>query len=355
MRVEMPSSAGRNIDYRDRPTVSDFAYYTTSITGVIGENTLKAIEEVKGRFGIDVKPIPWGEIPEFDGRLPYVLVDTGAFILPTLSPEDQELVKKFAELPDSRVNLIGSYTDDRLLYESGYGVPPSVLIPNFDRRFGVNTIFADYTLGAVRTNSARDIADNIVCETIRAKVLSSRDSSPDAFTALQESQGKKAAEIEVLRRIYEKHGLWHRSPTDGAVVFRTESGFLVSQTRTDKTGMNPDNFSFIHDYSKERNSVTFTGKKIPTSDVEIVVALDKLKEKYRMAIHFHKNSITRKNGFNNHKTSNIIEYGIFDSADEIINELERIGDNWLILKEHGVLWLGDSLEDFEKFIAKNWG
>lgn len=352
MNKESPMQPIRTIDYRERPSISDFAYYITSINGRLRDSVSAAMREVKDRYGIEVKQIPWGEVPKFDRHVPYVLVDTGSFILPTLRSEDLDYIKSLAQLPDARVNLTASFADSRLAFQnSGYGVPPEELIPSLDKKFGINTIFADDIVnGVVRTNSARDIADNMVCETIRLKYDAIRDNSDDKREALSKAQEKLRPDIEKLRRIYEEYGLFHRGPTDGALVFTADGGFITSQTKTDKTTMTPNNFSLVHGYSEEDSTVSFTGDKIPTSDIEIVNALDALK-KYRLAVHFHHNRITRGARFEDHKTRSVIEYGRFESVREILEEMERIGDNWLILKEHGILWFGDSAEEFSKFVS----
>lgn len=355
MIERIPHNRVKDIDYKERPSISDFAYYVTSISGKPTKNMQIAFQEIKQKYGIDIKFIPWGTVPQFDGRAPYILVDTGAHILPTLTHEEQNYIGELGQLPNARINLIGTYDDDRLRYGADYGAPPTSLIPTFDRRFGVNTIYADDIVnGYVRTNSARDIADNIICETLRLKVNSKRDSSEYAEQTLLEEQRLYLSEIEEARKVYKKYGLWHRSETDGAVALRTDRGCLVTQTKTDKTTMTPDNFSLVHSYSEGENSVTFTGEKIPTSDVEIIAALDRL-EKYKMAVHFHHNGVTRGNKFSENITAENIEYGRFESADKIVTEMERIGEDWIIIKEHGVLWFGNSIIDFERFVVETLG
>ncbi len=115
--------------------------------------------------------------------------------------------------------------------------------------------------------------------------------------------------------------------------------------------MSPNNFSLVHHFSKKENLAYFTGVKIPTFDIEMAAALEMLGKK-RMAIHFHQNEITRGSRFDDHKTEKVIEYGRFESVDKIVREIKRIGDDWLILKDHGVLWFGQTVTDFENFVSE---
>ena len=51
-------------------------------------------------------------------------------------------------------------------------------------------------------------------------------------------------------------------------------------------------------------------------------------------------------------TQHFIEYGRFTAAPEIMRELERTKSPWLILKEHGIMWTGNTPQAFEKFVRE---
>lgn len=185
-----------------------------------------------------------------------------------------------------------------------------------------------------------------------------RESNPDTAFRLEKAQKEAEQDIEEIRSIMGKYGLYHRSKTDGAVVVRTEEGWLVSQTKTDKTSLRPEEFSLVLSADKDANKIRFEGSKLPSSDCpELVEALGMLEssEKEVLAIHFHHNETTRGTRFLSHTTRKALEYGRFESGAKIVQEFGRMNSNWIILREHGILWVGKSPEEFEKFVSETLG
>jgi hypothetical protein len=353
MKKEL-SLGPRIIDFTEQPRPSDFSYQYILVPGTHTDYFEEAIfqpafHEVQERYGIHMKPLSWGYMPPTD-RVPYVLL--GPVNPLAMNAEDVTYVSGLGRFPQARVNRVTVFPYPE---NEDYKRHAATDIPAQDRQFGINTIFPDAIDPdhGIRTVTARDVADNIVCETVRLKYRAVRDVSQDAESTVKDAQQKHTEDITDAQRIFREYGLWHRSPTDGMLAFRTDQGYLISQTKTDKSSMTPDDFSLVTSMSPATNEVTYTGKKVPSSDVEFFGALDALP--YSMAIHFHHNATTRNPRFSAHVSENVIEYGRFESSELILKEVERTGSNSLLLKEHGWVWFGESINMFESFVTNDLG
>ncbi|NTU47342.1 hypothetical protein HGA88_07010 [Candidatus Roizmanbacteria bacterium] len=360
------------IDYREHVGVSSFTYnsaipYGEGVSELVDSTILTpAFAEVKSRYGISVNRLNWGEVPASDEKTPYFLLGPINPLL--LKDEDKDYIEKLAQVPNAKVNIVTAFPYGMFGDTRDYRQRAESDIPKFDQKLGVNSIFADTTdalYHGIRTVSARDVADNIVCETIRVKYNPIRDKS--LRSALEYQQFNHSQEIEQVRAIIEQRRLWHRAPTDGAIVIKVPEGYLVSQTHTDKTNMDSANFSLVSQTKSVDNEVVYEGDKLPSSDSpEFLVAANCLfgSDLPVIGIHYHYNPITRGGHFPEMVTSQVIEYGRFESAEPIQQEfmrrygqgleetvLERNGA-WLILREHGVIWFGQSVEQFDRFVLK---
>ena len=143
--------------------------------------------------------------------------------------------------------------------------------------------------------------------------------------------------------------------TDGAIMLNTRSGWLVSQTKTEKVFIEPMDFSLMIGSNSEKNTITYAGYKLPSSDAPEYAQLIKYYEEAgmdlpNMIVHFHHPTLTRSDEFPENTTEEELEYGVFESGDIIFEELQKRDTNWLVLKNHGLLWLGNSVEEFEEFL-----
>jgi hypothetical protein len=366
----MSSVLEKPYDYSVALSPDDFGYYHTRPSGVpslaeyIGNRILEpAFEEVKERYGIQVQHLTWGELPEAGSRAPYVLAGP-------VNPLDMAKgvtnhLARLAGQRNARINLVAAMSYGLGEDTSSYHKQAGIVIPALDAELGVNTIFPDDTDGlyyGLRTVTARDVADNIVCETIRLKYQANRIENSSATNALVEAQTEAADDTGELSRIYREYGLWHRGETDGAFMVHADAGWLTTQTKTDKTDVLPDNMSLVLDWSAEDSAVDFVGPKLPSSDVpEFLILGDYARKRLaghqdiRLVVHFHHNPTTRGTGFDNLRTPNLIEYGRFESGQEIIENMKHRGTNGLILTEHGLVWIGESTEQFEDFVSSELG
>lgn len=204
-------------------------------------------------------------------------------------------------------------------------------------------------------NSQADIADNIRCETFRLAYRDERDNSPEALQALRAAQVEARSTARHIGMLFQMHMLWHRAPTDGAIFIKTEHGWLVSQTGACKDLITERNFSLIRRMDAASNTIVSTGSHPPSSDTpELLMALEGVGDDANIGVHYHSNGLTRvsKNRMvKAHRTEDVIRYGRFASAPQVVTAFETIADNWLILKEHGVFWMGKSAADFDAFTA----
>lgn len=251
---------------------------------------------------------------------------------------------------DARINIASYFKTDK--------PPQAEKVQEFDDENGCNTIYADDAIDSGRhmAVTAKDLLDNIVCETIRAKYRAVRDTSHEAAYHLAEGKRASANTITELRRIFSEYKLWHRASTDGAILINHEDNLLVSQTQSSKSMIVPKRFSLVTGTVEVFNQLSFAGERLPSSDSpELVELIENIKEDGEMEVpqlilHFHHPTLTRSGKFPEYTTKDEIEYGRFESGRKIYKELKSKQTNWLILKNHGFIWLGNTPEEFEQFV-----
>lgn len=314
---------------------------------------LEAVETVRKTYDINVQVFTELSKLERNIRESQALLKTPYVLFAGINIGDQSVLAK------TKLNISSLKSIDRtsrINIASWFNLKTEQIarnIPNFDHENGINTIFADEIFGSSKLISLQDIIDNIVCETIRAKVRMHRDSALD--TELVVSEEHFSYDIEKLRMLFTKYKLYHRGPTDGAVAFTLpDSSYIFgTSTKTNKTHMTQDDYSIYG--SNDGQSLQFSGKKIPSSDSPELLSLAS-KFKYSkqtlpsLFIHFHHPVATRSQQLALMQTNQEIEYGRFESGDKIYHELKRLNSNWLILRNHGFLWTGSSIIEFEQWI-----
>ncbi len=336
---------------------------------VVDEVILPGIREATDEFGVEVTRLPWGEVPRVNGKVPYVLVgpleivnEPMVGVRNPLEGSAVEYLSRLAALPDVRLNMVTAYKTEgdryALLLLGGLlsrgAAAWGIDILGIDRRLGGNSIYTDTLLGGVGvTNNAADIADNIRCETFRLGYTDIRNNAYDEANAMGRARYEAAVTINDISKTIEDNRLWHRAPTDGAIFVKTEEGWLASQTQSDKSDMGAGRLSLIQSFDPDANEIVSTGERPPSSDApEFLAAFDVL-DGVKLAVHFHSNGITRLSDdpyIDAHRTPQTIRYGRFSSTDQVVAAIRYSGDGWTILKEHGVLWTGDTAEDFAAFI-----
>ncbi len=340
------------LDFIQQPTLEDFRFQvirldTCKEAGRLVLDTMDmAIEGASQKFGVRFEDtvLPAAEDP----RIPYNLVG------PVDLSDPQSL--STAGLVSQLVR--GSHVNVRTNLANFYD-PESGQLPQDVQKYDMdnhcNTIFADEKAGDFMVVTAADILDNIVCETIRLKYKATRDMTHGAADRLERAKTDTESLIREIASIFHSFNLYHRDARDGAILIRHSKDILVSQTLSIKPILHPKDFSLITYADPERNEVRFAGQRLPSSDAPELLELMRLMENAgqplpKLVIHFHHPTYTRSGQFTEHETNEEIEYGVFTSGHAILEELQVKDSNWLLLKNHGFLWMGNTVKEFRDFI-----
>lgn len=341
--------------FEDKPSFDSFSYRY-----VLSENlpchsfiekhiVFPALRAVKGEYGVDVQELAYGNIPYLEeGRIPYILY--GPINPSQILLEEKEYIRQLGRLANVKINVISAYSLENDYDAQEYLFKEANVVKKLTDDLNVNVIYPDtiYKDQNLRSVDFEDIRDNIICETVRVKYMPNRVKE-DVFI-----DSKTKDIIGRMSALFKRYHLWHRDTTDGALLLKdSKNQIFISQAKTDKTQMEAQHFSLVRKFNVSDNTISFSGEKIPSSDSpELLSLYSLLQENFSLGVHFHCNEITRSNRFNTYKTKEKIEYGKFLSGKIIYDELIRINSNWLILLEHGILWVGNSCEEFEEFVVK---
>lgn len=341
------------LDYKKKPQISDFDYYIVlnkkhSVANVLHQSIISpALQKAKDIYGIDFTELQSGEMPSTKKTI-YLLY--GPTDVLNLDDEESVYLKKLAELSESKINIVSGYYLNNGLDSDAYK-QNQLKVPAISSELGVNVIYPDNILLDIniRTTDSDDITDNIICETIRVKYEPVIDLNP-----VQIEKTDISDEIARISDLYRKYKLWHRAPTDGAVAIFLDKVSVISQTKTDKQNLSFDDFSLISKFEINTNKLFYSGEKLPSSDSPEFLRFKELLNAEgafpRYLIHFHKDEIIRSERFKDKLTKEKIEYGRFNSGDKMFEEHKSNTTNYLLLREHGVVWWGDSIEEFERFL-----
>ncbi len=365
----------------DRYSPASYDYYQThppqGDISVVEDVIKPGIREAEGEFGIYFTELEWGDTPVNTGKAPFVLAGPLPYVRSEWQGVSNPLelgnitgdhLRKLGEITGIKLNVVSTYRSQGSTYApllladltlrgaSDWGID----VPSRDKVVGMNSIYPDniFILAGgqpVITNSPADIADNIRCETFRLAYIDVRDESPEAAQDLATARQEASDTITELTTTIRERKLWHRAPTDGAIFIKTSRGWLSSQTDSDKSIIEPERFSLIRSFDPATNTIVSTGENPPSSDApEFLVALAGSSDEAQLAVHFHSNGLTRKSQnsvVEAHRTRDVIRYGRFSSAAAVIEAMQEAGDNWIILKEHGVFWAGVDLAKFNSFVS----
>jgi hypothetical protein len=146
------------------------------------------------------------------------------------------------------------------------------------------------------------------------------------------------------------------------MLLRTDMGWLISQVKTNKTAMTGSSFSLINGYDPTANTINYTGERLPSSDSpEFLVLADTLRQStdhrapYDVLVHFHHNDTVRSGKHERTTTPDVLEYGRFDSGQDMFDDWKKLDigiNSGMILREHGVVWLGNGAPNFEDYIRR---
>jgi hypothetical protein len=350
-------------DYRRLPSVAELRYhYVVNPESPYGEWALRevikpAFRALCAEFGVAVEPLAFGEMPAYRAdRITYVLYGPTNPLAMSLS--EQAYLASLAAA-GNRTNIISAYP----LTATGADRPDYVrartVVPRLCDALNINAIYPDdinLTVG-IRTNTCLDVYVNAIGETIRLKYRPIESFDADDHDDRERLQHEHDRDIAHLARLHRDHHLWQRRPyTDGSIVFPHDGQWLISQTLTDKTYMTPDDFDLIGSFDEARSSATYTGPRLPSSDAPELLLLSALLSGHgrrpRLIVHFHHRELTRGSRHRDLVTTDRIEAGRFAAGRQFYGEMRRRASNWFIIREHGMVWTGNSVDEFDDYVQR---
>ncbi|GAA3456167.1 hypothetical protein [Dactylosporangium matsuzakiense] len=313
-----------------------------------------AFRALRAECGLSAEALPYGEIPTARPDLiTYVVYGPTD---PLLMTGDEKAYLAALSAAGVRTNVVSAYEltaggADRPGYERA-----ATVVPDLCDELDVNAIYPDEVdrCRNIRTNTWQDLYTNVIGETIRLKYTPARSLEPGDLAVRHRLGAEHAWEIAELARLHREHRLWQRKPwTDGSIVFTHDGFWYVSQTVTDKTAMSPADFDLVTSYDESRQALTYTGPRLPSSDAPEYLMLSSLLSMHgrrpRLIVHFHHRELTRGHRYRELVTAATVECGRFAAGRQLFAELRERRSDWVIIREHGMVWIGDSTGEFERF------
>lgn len=348
-------------DYTFKKPLEEIAYYSVlnpySPHNEWAMNTVMkpAFLALKKEYNVHVQPLAFGTMPIMTSqKMIYVIY--GPTNPLQMRPSEMAYLSKLSA-GGCKTNIISAYplthnNRDKPNYDRA-----KTAVPALCEKLNVNALFPDFidSNRGVRTNDWQDIYANAVSETIRVKYCPIPSQKEQDHSLLHELHDKHRMEIEQLAKLYSEFRLWQRDPaSNGAILFGGENYWYCTQTLTDKTAMTPANYDLITGYDEQANTLTYAGSKLPSSDAPEFLLLSQYIKKDtgrpNLIVHFHHNELTRGKRFRELVTNDKLEGGRFATGHKYYQQLRSTATDWFIVREHGVVWTGDSVDSFEQFI-----
>jgi hypothetical protein len=317
-----------------------------------------AFSEIKNQHGIVIKPLELGALPPNPQSHEIAYIIYGPTNPLEMDENEKQYLAKLAKI-GYKTNIISAYTlaDDGSTKE-GYSRAKTD-VPKLCKELNIHAIFPDKVdkAAAVLTNDWRDVFFNIFSETIRVKYHPVACDRKEDQQLLERLHDQHTAEVEELARLYDRYRLWHRHPkNEGSILFTHDDYWYTSQTLTDKTKMTAQNYDLITSYKESAGTVNYVGTKLPSSDApEFMVLSSLLRAQHnrlpRLIVHFH-HKLIRDPRFTHLVTEEKIEGGKFASGRKYFSMMQNKATNWFIIREHGVMWVGESVEEFGDFVRQ---
>ncbi|GAB3854339.1 hypothetical protein ACFPIJ_61090 [Dactylosporangium cerinum] len=350
-------------DYRYKRDVTELRYFYVLNPAsphrgwALRELIQPAFRALHAEYGVTVQPLAYGAVPEPrpDGVTYVIYGPTN----PLTMPVDEQGYLAALAATGARTNIISAYplsetNEDRPDYAMA-----ATWVPELCDLLDVNAIFPDEVdlSRGIRTNTWQDVYVNAIGETIRVKYQPTQSVDPGDRAVLHRLRQEHDAEIVELARVHRDHHLWQRKPyTDGSIMFTHDGHWFASQTVTDKSRMTADDFDLITSFDEGTAGLTYTGPRLPSSDAPEFLMLSSVLGMHgrrpRLIVHFHHRELTRGARYRELVTDARIEGGRFSAGRLFYRELCQKQTDWFIIREHGMVWTGDSVAQFEEFVHR---
>jgi hypothetical protein len=359
----MTSAGNLQADYRSKRDIAELRFFyvlnpASPHSGwALREIVQPAFRALHAEYGVTVEPLAYGDVPECrpDG-VTYVLYGPTN---PLTMPVDEQGYLATLAASGARTNVISAYpltgtNEDRPDYAMA-----ATWVPELCDLLDINAIFPDEVdlSRGIRTNTWQDVYVNAIGETIRVKYQPTESVDPGDRAVLHQLRDEHDAEIAELARVHREHRLWQRKPyTDGSIMFTHDGYWFASQTVIDKSRMTAADFDLITSFDEGTAGLTYTGPRLPSSDAPEFLMLSSVLSMHgrrpRLIVHFHHRELTRGPRYRDLVTDARIEAGRFSAGRLFYRELCRKQTDWFILREHGMVWTGDSVAEFEEYVHR---
>jgi Class II Aldolase and Adducin N-terminal domain len=198
------------------------------------------------------------------------------------------------------------------------------------------------------TVSVTKLADNAVCDTIRIKYVPlQRSAEPPRFDARTHEY------LDLASSAYRRHGLFHRSETDGYFAVRVGASFAVTATKTSKVALDHRRVAVVHTYDEAANVLEYSGPYLPSSDaVEASIVFRTLPD-VQYLYHTHASRLfTRNPSFRHWIGAGRLPYGEPALGHALAAAIARAADDCTIMEEHGEVFFGRRDESPAAFFGK---
>jgi ribulose-5-phosphate 4-epimerase/fuculose-1-phosphate aldolase len=358
-----PTGNPQSDEYRYKKDIADLRYhYVLNPASPYADWALRDVIEpafraLQDEFGVKVEPLAYGDVPACrPGGITYLLYGPTN---PLAIGSGERAYLAALAAAGVRTNIISAYPLTAAGTDRPDYVRASTVVPDLCDALDINAIYPDDLNLAVgiRSNTAHDVYLNAIGETIRVKYEPTESRAAEDVTASRQLQQEHARDIAELARLHREHHLWQRKPhTDGSIMFTHDGHWFVSQTVTDKTRMTAADFDLVTSFDEGGQSITYAGPRLPSSDAPEFLMVSSLLSMHarrpRLIVHFHHRELTRGSRYRDLVTTDRIEGGRFASGRRFFHELRDKKTNWFIIREHGMVWTGDSVAEFADYVYR---
>jgi len=155
---------------------------------------------------------------------------------------------------------------------------------------------------------------------------------------------KRIAEIS---KIMSKKGLVEKKV--GNISERTNEGMVITPSGYDLGSLGEDEVVLVVGYLEKPRIVEVRGKKKPSSESIMHWMIYQEFPKVNAVVHVHPKVLDDKRM---PETSKEFPYGTVELAEEVVKTLKKSRKRVVILKNHGVVCVGKSLDDCKKLLFK---
>ncbi|MCD5327527.1 class II aldolase/adducin family protein [Chromobacterium piscinae] len=181
--------------------------------------------------------------------------------------------------------------------------------------------------------SVHKLVENAVCDSVRVKYRArclSVEPVLDGSTSDARDFFLSASEV------YRRHHLYLRAPSDGYFAIRTNDGFLITATKTNKANLDLRRVSKVTHFDPDRNEITYSGEFLPSSDAVEAAVIFASCPAVSCLLHTHASRLfTRNPRYRDHVTVPVLPYGDQRLGHAVSQSIRDQGRSFVIMEEHG--------------------